>query len=179
VAELPRAQAVKISIFTLVHYRLIIHKVVLDLRPLTDKFSESGQKVIYRAIEELRRRDHNFLSVEHIFTALGEVEGGLFREAMQSIGVDPQLVTQILERELTKSRQYVGKKMYIADRTRELFNRALKRARQHGRQTIESFDLFVTLFADPAGAPADILRRLGADPARAMETIAQRVRSRG
>jgi len=151
---------------------------VFDLGPLTDKFSESGQKVIVRAIEESRSRDHNFLAVEHIFTALGAVEGGLFSETMQSIGVDPQSVTQMLEQELAKSRQYVGKKMYIADTTRELFNRALKRARQHGRQTIESFDLFVTLFADQAGSPADILRQLGADPARAMETIAQRVRSR-
>jgi len=151
---------------------------VLDLGALTDKFSESGQKVIYRAIEESRRRDHNFLSVEHIFTALGDVEGALFSEAMQSIGVEPQLVSQLLEQELAKSRQYVGKKMYIADPTRELFNRALKRARQHGRQTIESFDLFVTLFADPLGSPAEILRRLGADPSNAMEKIAQRVRYR-
>ena len=134
--------------------------------------------MIYRAIEESRRRDHNFLSVEHIFTALGDVEGALFSEAMQSIGVEPQLVSQLLEQELAKSRQYVGKKMYIADPTRELFNRALKRARQHGRQTIESFDLFVTLFADPLGSPAEILRRLGADPSNAMEKIAQRVRYR-
>jgi ATP-dependent Clp protease ATP-binding subunit ClpA len=151
---------------------------VLDLGPLTDKFSESGQKVIYRAIEESRRRDHNFLSVEHIFTALGEVETGLFTETMQSIGIDPKMVAHLLEQELAKSRQYVGKKMYIADQTRELFNRALKRARQNGRQTIESFDLFMTLFADPMGGPAEILRRLGADPNAAMEAIAQRVRSR-
>ncbi|HZS05177.1 MAG TPA: ATP-dependent Clp protease ATP-binding subunit [Blastocatellia bacterium] len=150
----------------------------MDLGPLTDKFSESGQKVIYRAIEESRRRDHNFLSVEHIFTALGEVENNLFAEIMQSIDVDPQTVSHLLEQELAKSRQYVGKKMYIADTTRELFNRALKRARQHGRQTIESFDLFATLFADPAGSPAEILRRLGADPNVAMEKITQQVRQR-
>jgi ATP-dependent Clp protease ATP-binding subunit ClpA len=152
--------------------------IVLDLGPLTDKFSESGQKVIYRAIEESRRRDHNFLSVEHIFTAIGEVENALFADMLQAVNVDPQTVTQMLETELTKSRQYVGKKMYIADTTRELFNRALKRARQHGRQTIESFDLFVTLFADPAGTPAEILRRLGADPDTAMEKIASQVRQR-
>lgn len=151
---------------------------MLDLGPLTDKFSESGQKVIYRAIEESRRRDHNFLSVEHIFTALGEVENGLFTEILRSINVEPQMVSQMLEQELAKSRQYVGKKMYIADTTRELFNRSLKRARQQGRQTIESFDLFATLFADPAGSPAEILRRLGADPNLAMEKIVQEVRQR-
>jgi ATP-dependent Clp protease ATP-binding subunit ClpC len=151
---------------------------VLDLGPLTDKFSESGQKVIYRAIEESRRREHNFLSVEHIFTALGEVETALFADAMQAVGVDPAQVRQMLEGELAKSRQYVGKKMYIADQTRELFNRALKRARQHGRQTIDAVDLFVTLFSDAAGTPAEILRRLGVDPTFAVEKIARSARSR-
>ncbi len=151
---------------------------MLDLGPLTDKFSESGQKIIYRAIEESRRREHNFLSPEHIFTVFGEVESNLFLESMQSIGADPQAVKQLLEHELAKSRQYVGKKMYIPDPTRELFNRSLKRARQHGRQTIDSIDLFVTLFADPSGTPAEILRRLGVDPQYATEKIVQRVRHR-
>lgn len=151
---------------------------MIDLGPLTDKFSESGQKVIYRAIEESRRRDHNFLSVEHIFTALGEVEEKLFTETMQAIGIEPKEVIRLLEQELAKNRQYIGKKMAIPDTTRDLFNRALKRARQHGRQTIDSFDLFATIFADPTGAPAEILRRLGADPHLAMEKINQRVRSR-
>jgi ATP-dependent Clp protease ATP-binding subunit ClpC len=151
---------------------------VFDLGTMTDKFAESGQKVVHRALEESRRRDHNFLSVEHIFTALGDVENQLYTDSIQAIGLDPQAVNNALDVELSKVRQYVGKKIYIADTTRDLFNRALKRARQNGRQTIESFDLFVSLFADPAGVPADILRDLGADPNRAVEVISQRVRAR-
>ena len=83
----------------------------MDLGAMTDKFSETGQKVIYRAIEVSKSRDHNFLSVEHIFTALSDVEGALFAEAMQSIGVEPRAVGHLLDQELGKSRQYVGKKM--------------------------------------------------------------------
>jgi ATP-dependent Clp protease ATP-binding subunit ClpC len=152
---------------------------VFDLGQLTDKFSESGQKVIYRAIEESKRREQNFLGVEHILSALGEVEGALFTETMQSIGVDPQSLSQMLEQELGKNRQFVGsKKMHITETTRELFNRSLKRARQHGRQTIESFDLFATIFADPTGGPAEILRKLGADPSQVLEKITQSLRGR-
>ncbi len=154
------------------------YHTVFDLGPMTDKFSESGQKVLYRAIEVSKGRDHNFLSVEHIFTALNEIEKGLFVESMESLGVDVEAVGHLLEQELAKSRQYVGKKMYIADTTRELFNRALKRARQNSRQQIESYDLFVSLFSDPNGVPAEILRRLGADPMLASEDIVQRIRSR-
>lgn len=151
---------------------------VFDLGSMTDKFSETGQKVIYRAIEESRRRDHNYLSVEHIFTALGDIENQLFHEAMQSVGIEPRAVVHLLEQELIKNRQYIGKKMYITDTARDLFNRSLKRARQNGRQQIESFDLFVSLFADPAGVPAEILRRLGVDPQNAVDTISRSIRTR-
>ncbi len=152
--------------------------IVFDLGSMTDKFSETGQKVIYRAIEESRRRDHNYLSVEHIFTALGEIESQLFGEAMQSVGIEPRAVVHLLEQELMKNRQYVGKKMYITDTARDLFNRSLRRARQQGRQQIESFDLFVSLFSDPAGVPAEILRRLGVNPQEAVDTISSSIRTR-
>lgn len=151
---------------------------MIDLGQMTDKFSESGQKVVRRAIELSKSRDHNFLSVEHIFSALGEVENALFAETMQAVGADPRSVLQLLESELAKNRQYIGRKMAIPDTTRELFSRALKRAKSNGRQQIESYDLFVTLFSDPNGIPADIMRRLGVDPDQATNTILQNIRSR-
>ena len=140
---------------------------MISIGPLTDKFSEAAQEVISRAAQESRRREHNFLSVEHIFYALGEVENALLTKVLQSKGVDPQMVTSLLEQELNNSQPYPDyKKMQITEPTQKLFSRALKRIREHGRQRIESFDLFVTLFADPNGTPAEILRRLGTDPAR-------------
>ncbi|MGH9936433.1 MAG: AAA family ATPase [Blastocatellia bacterium] len=145
---------------------------------MTDKFSETGQKVVRRAIEVSKGRDHNFLSVVHVFTALGEVESALFIETMQAVGIDPPSVTHLLEQELARSPIHVGRKMAIPEPTRDLFNRALRRARSQGRQQIESYDLFATLFTDPNGLPAEILRRLGVDPANATETISQRVRTR-
>ncbi len=151
---------------------------MIDLGSMTDKFSETGQKVVRRAIEVSKSRDHNFLSVVHVFTALGDVESALFVESMQAVGTDPHSVTRLLEQELAKSPQYVGRKMAIPETTRDLFNRALRRARSQGRQQIESYDLFATLFTDLNGVPAEILRRLGVDPANATDTISQRVRTR-
>jgi ATP-dependent Clp protease ATP-binding subunit ClpC len=145
---------------------------------MTDKFSETGQKVVRRAIEVSKSRDHNFLSVVHLFTALGEIESALFSETMQAVGIDPHSVTRLLDQELAKSAVHVGRKMAIPEPTRDLFNRALRRARSQGRQTIESYDLFAALFTDQSGVPAEILRRLGVNPADATETISQRVRTR-
>src|SRR5215471_14792031 len=151
---------------------------MIDLGSMTDKFSETGQKVVRRAIEVSKSRDHNFLSVVHLLTALGEIESALFSETMQAVGIDPHSVTRLLEQELAKSPIHVGRKMGIPEPTRDLFNRALRRARSQGRQTIESYDLFATLFTDQSGVPAEILRRLGVDPGEATETISQRVRTR-
>jgi hypothetical protein len=138
---------------------------MIDLGPMTDKFSETGQKVMRRAIEVSRSHDHGFLSLSHVFTALSEIESALFAEAMQIVGVDPRSVTNLLDQELSESPRHVGRKMAIPEATRDLLNRALRRARSQGRQQIESYDLFATLFTDPNSAPAELLRRLGVDPA--------------
>ena len=151
---------------------------MIDIGSMTDNFSETGQKVVRRAIEVSKSRDHNFLSVVHVFTALGDVESALFIETMQAVGIDPHSVTRLLDQELAKSPQYVGRKMAIAEPTRDLFNRALKRARSQGRLQIESYDLFATLFTDPNGTPAEILRGFGVDPSSATDTVSQRVRAR-
>src|SRR5262245_53626333 len=146
---------------------------MIDLGSMTDKFSEAGQKTMRRAIQVSRSRNHNFLSQAHIFLALIEIESDLFFEAMKAISLDPHSVTRLLEQELAESPIHVGRKMAIPEPTRDLFNRALRRARSQGRQTIESYDLFASLFTDMNGTLAEILRRLGADPAEGSSVISQ------
>jgi hypothetical protein len=108
--------------------------------------------------------------------ALAELEAPLFVAAMQAVGVDPNSVTRLLEEELAKSPVHVGRKMGIPEPTRDLFNRALRRVRAQGRQQTESYDLFASLFTDLNGTPAEILRRLGVDPALATDVISQLIR---
>jgi ATP-dependent Clp protease ATP-binding subunit ClpA len=137
---------------------------MIDLGPMTDRFSESGQKVVRRAIEESKQLGHNHLSIEHIFAALCDSETGLVEEAAKAAGVFPlQTVLHILGDELTKLKPYPGPATSLADTTRSLFTRALKIARQDGRQKITSTDLFLGLFGNPEEAPTLIMRQLGAD----------------
>ena len=49
-----------------------------DLEAYKDKFSESGQRVFQNALTESRRRDQNYISVEHIISALSKEEPDLF-----------------------------------------------------------------------------------------------------
>ncbi|HKX30811.1 MAG TPA: Clp protease N-terminal domain-containing protein [Blastocatellia bacterium] len=136
---------------------------MFDLGPMMDKFNDSGKRVVYRAVEESRQRDHHLISATHIFMAICQVENGVLEEAIQAAGVSTSAIKQALGEELAKLKPHVGRKMYIADTTRDVFNRALKRARQQGELQISASDLMISLFADTKGIPTLVMRQLGAD----------------
>ena len=151
---------------------------MIDLGPFQDKFSESGRRVMGRAIEESRHRDHNIIAAEHILAALIEVERSLFNEVMQSLNIDPQAVIRALNEQLSVARQFTGRGMRLDPSCRTVLKLALDRARSMGRNEIDSSDLFVALFQDREGVPVELMRRLGADPDVVLQKIITRVRSR-
>ncbi len=151
---------------------------MIDLGPFQDKFSESGRRVMGRAIEESRHRDHNIIAAEHILAALIEVERTLFNEVMQSLNIDPQAVIRALNEQLSVARQFTGRGMRMDPSCRTVLKLALDRARSMGRNEIDSSDLFVALFQDREGVPVELMRRLGADPDVVLQKIITRVRSR-
>ena len=150
---------------------------MIDFEQFQDKFSDSGQRVMKRAYDESRRRDHNQVAPEHVFVALAELERNFFNELMQSLNVDPQAVSSSLESRLM-AREYLGRGLKMSDSLRQLLKHALDRSRTRGRRTIDSTDLFFALFQDRAGSPVDILRKLGAEPEMVSEKISTRVRTR-
>jgi len=151
---------------------------MIDLGPFQDKFSESGRRVMGRAIEESRHRDHNIVAPEHILAALIEVERPLFNEVMQSLNIDPQAVIRALNEQLSVARQFTGRGVRLDPSCRTILKLALDRARSMGRNEIDSSDLFVALFQDRDSTPVELMRRLGADPDVVLQKIITRVRSR-
>ncbi len=149
---------------------------MIDLEIYTDKIAESGRRLIRKAYEEARGRDHNQLAPEHLFVSIAEVERPFFNEVMQSLNLDPQVVIQALETKLDQ-RDYLGRGMKISEPLRTLLSNALKHSREQGRRLIESTDLFYALFTDTHSYPVELLRRLGADREMVMQKIVTRVRS--
>lgn len=149
---------------------------MIDLEIYTDKIAESGRRLIRKAHEEARARDHNQLAPEHLFISIAEVERPFFNEVMQSLNLDPQVVIQALETKLDQ-RDYLGRGMKISEPMRTLLSNALKHSREQGRRLIEATDLFYALFGDTHSYPVELLRRLGADREMVMQKIATRVRS--
>src|SRR5947208_3404028 len=134
-----------------------------DLEAYRDKFGDSGQRVLQNALTESKRRDQNYIGVEHIIEALASEEPELFNSTIRSLALDPTMVTRAISTRLDNARQHVGKGFRIAPDTTDLFKRAMERARSRGRKTIEATDIFEVL-SKPDSLFVEVLQNLGAKP---------------
>src|SRR5436190_1492905 len=136
---------------------------MVDLGAYRDKFGDSGQRVLEKALGESKRRDQNYITVEHIIHALALEEPDLFNVTIRSLKIDPKVVTETIDKRLDNARQHVGKGFRIAPDTTDLFKRAMERARSRGRKTIESTDIFDVL-SNYDSLLVEVLLNLGATP---------------
>src|ERR1043166_5760838 len=148
-----------------------------DLEAYKDKFGESGQRVLQNALNESKRRDQNYIAVEHIIGCLSKGEPDLFNTTMRSLALDPVAVARAIEMRLDNARQHVGKGFRIAPDTTDLFKRAMERARAHGRKTIEATDIFDVL-SKYDSLFIDVMRSLGANPDAVVEHVGARSEAR-
>src|ERR671926_1767457 len=119
---------------------------MVDLGSYKDKFGDSGQRILEHALDESRRRDQNYISVEHILQALTIEEPDMFNSTMRELSLDPIVVKMAIEKRLSNSRQHhLGKGVRIGPDTTDLFRRAMERAKMQGRKTIEATDIFEAL----------------------------------
>jgi ATP-dependent Clp protease ATP-binding subunit ClpC len=149
-----------------------------DLEAYKDKFSDSGKRVLENALSESRRRDQNFVSIEHILFALADEEQELFNATMRDLSVDPRSVRLSVEKRLENSRQHIGKGFRIAPETTELFKRSMDRARSQGRRVIEASDIFYVQASDERSLLNDILQNHGIPHEEVSQTARARIRTR-
>ena len=71
---------------------------MVDLGSYKDKFGDSGQCILEHALNESRRRDQNFVSVEHILQALTVEELDMFNSTMRELSLDPVVVKMAIEK---------------------------------------------------------------------------------
>jgi ATP-dependent Clp protease ATP-binding subunit ClpA len=140
------------------------------------KIGESAQRVVDRAVEESRRRDHALLTNEHIFLAFAQVEWDTFSQVMRDLELNPHEVLQALEEHLHVLPTVAGRELRVAPATKLVFKLAFHQASRAGRQTIESSDLFSAIFEESQGVPVSIIRHHGIEPEVLVSRIATRMR---
>ncbi|MDT7540140.1 MAG: ATP-dependent Clp protease ATP-binding subunit ClpC [Acidobacteriota bacterium] len=152
---------------------------MVDLGTYKDRFGETGQNIFEHAMSESKRRDQNYVAVEHILHAFVTEEGEMFDQTMRDLSLDPSAVRAQIERRLDNTRfQHVGKGLRIAPDTIELFKRAMERARAQGRKTIEATDLFTALSQDGGLLEGMLMRSFGVNSESLTENVRTRVRTR-
>jgi ATP-dependent Clp protease ATP-binding subunit ClpC len=129
------------------------------------KLTESAQRVLERAVEESRRREHSLLTSTHLCFALAQVEWDLFAQAMRAAKVNPHAVFRALDDDLRRMAACPGGELRISETTKLVSKLALHHATRAGRPGIEAAHLLLALFEDTHGALVAILRRHGAEAA--------------
>lgn len=147
-----------------------------DIDAYKDKFGESGRRVLETALEASKRRDQNYVSIEHILHAIANEEDDLFSATMRDLSVDPRSVKMLIEKRMENGRQHSGTGFRIAPETTELFKRAMDRARSQGRRVIESSDIFYVLSNDERSVLNDVLQNLGIPSEEVAQTARTRIR---
>src|SRR5687767_2955082 len=149
-----------------------------DIDAYKDKFSESGRRVLETALDESKKRDQNYVAIEHVLHAVASEEDDLFTSTMRDLAVDPRSVKLLIEKRLDNGRQHTGKGFRIAPETTELFKRAMDRARSQGRRVIDASDLFYVLSNDERSVLNDVLQNLGVPSEEVAQTARTRIRKR-
>src|SRR4051812_39546977 len=95
----------------------------LDISP--SKIAETAQRIVDRAIEEARRREHALLTNEHIFLAFAQVEWDMFAEVMRDIELNPHTILQAIEEHLQMMPAFAGRELRVSPATKLVFKLAL------------------------------------------------------
>ncbi len=147
-----------------------------DIDAYKDKFSDSGRRVLETALGESKKRDQNYVSIEHILHAIANEETELFNATMRDLAVDPRSVRLLIEKRLDSSRQHTGKGFRIAPETTDLFKKSMDRARSQGRRVIEGSDIFYVMSNDERSILNDVLQNLGVPSEEVAQTARTRIR---
>ncbi len=153
-----------------------VEAAVVDLDIPQNKMAESAERVVDRALDEARRRDHALLTNEHVCLGFAQVEWDMFGQVMHDLELNPHEILQALEEHLRLLPIVPGRDLRVAPSTKLLFKLALLHASRSGRNTIEATDLFSAIFEETQGIPVSIIRRHGIEPEALVTRMATRMR---
>ena len=141
-----------------------------------NRLAESAERVLERAIDDARRREHAVLTNEHVCLAFAEVEWDLFGSVMQDLQLNPHEILHALEEHMHALPAAPGRDLRVAQSTKLLFKLAILHSSRSGRHTVEASDLFSAIFEETQGIPVSIIRQHGIEPSTLVSRLATRMR---
>ncbi len=141
-----------------------------------ERFTEKAQEAFQEAQSIMHEQHHTQLDVEHIFLAMLRQPDGLTNRALERLGVDTEMVSQRVERELEKSPKVYGQygygnQVYITPRTQRLVKRAEEEATRLNDQYVGTEHLLIAISGEREGGSARILNNFGVDQERIYQAL--------
>jgi ATP-dependent Clp protease ATP-binding subunit ClpA len=135
-----------------------------DLDIPVDRLTEGAKRVMDRAVEDSRRREHSLVTSAHLFVAIAQAEWELFAQAMRQVDVNPQRVLRAVDEHLRRIPSAASGEVRVCLTTKLVCKLALHRGGRAGHSGVDAADLLLALFEETRGVPASILRQYGAEP---------------
>jgi len=149
-----------------------------DLNMLSGKLTEATQRVMDRALEESRRREHSALTTAHLWFAVAQIEWELFARVMHDVDVNPHDILRAIDEHLRRIPSFRGSDVRVAPSVKLVCRLALHHAGRARHTTVEVVDLLLALFEETHGVPASMLRQYGADPSTLASRLEEYIRER-
>jgi ATP-dependent Clp protease ATP-binding subunit ClpA len=146
----------------------------LDISP--GKIADSAERVVDRAYEDARRREHAQLTPEHLFLAYAQTEWDTFSNAMRDVELNPHTIVGAIDGYLQSLPPFGSRTPAAAPATKLVLKLALHRATRAGRSSLEAGDVFAAVFEESQGMAASIVRRHGVEPDRFVSRLGERLR---
>jgi ATP-dependent Clp protease ATP-binding subunit ClpA len=110
-----------------------------------DKLGDAARRIVVRAIDDSRRREHASLGTEHLALAFAEVEWDRFAEIMGELDLDTRAIMRALEDDMRTRPGDGGRGVVVSPAVRVTLKLALHHAARAGRASIGPIDLFLVL----------------------------------
>lgn len=138
------------------------------------RFTERAQKSIMLAQEEAKKFNHSYVGTEHLLLGLMAEEQGIAAVTLKEMGVT-------LEKARKEVYDIVGmgpesvELVGMTPRTKKIFELAFGEARNFGHNYVSTEHLLLGLIAEGEGIATAILKRLGVDPAKLAQEVANKM----
>ena len=116
------------------------HVYVDDLDIPLNKMTEAVWRIVDRAVEESRRREHALLTSTHVLYALAQAEWDLFAQAMRGAEVNPNEVLRAIDEHLRRVPAFAGCEVRASSTAKLVCKLALHHAARAGHPGVEATD---------------------------------------
>jgi ATP-dependent Clp protease ATP-binding subunit ClpC len=128
-----------------------------------ERFTQRARRVLSLAHQEAERLRQESINTEHLLLGLIQEEGGVAGRVLRELGLEPDRVSEMVER-LSGYGQYRGGKIDLSAGVQQVLEDAIEEARRMGHHYIGTEHLLLGLVSSTEGKAGDVLRKLGVTP---------------